>query len=281
MREATMNDTLNLQTWRSAFANSIDEFAVTVAAYLPHILVAVLVLVLGWFLSKIIETIARKVFHRMGLDRAVDRAGLTPGLSQMGWTAKPSVMVAKGVFWMVMLTVVLAAIESLGLRGLIPSVDSFVAYVPNVIAASLIMLFSVLAGGIAGGIVSSGAAAVSFSQSKRLGAATRFLTIFLGLVLALEQLGVSTQVLVAMITTVVAVFGLSMGLTLALGSREVVKHILAGHYLRQSLPIGQTVVVGEHRGTLERIGSVDALFRHDEGSWTIPNARLLEEIVER
>ena len=65
------------------------------------------------------------------------------------------------------------------------------------------------------------------------------------------------------------------------GARPIVTHILAGHFLKQSLPRDSFVEVGGERGIVERIGATDTLFRNGEESWSIPNAKLLDLIVRR
>jgi hypothetical protein len=73
----------------------------------------------------------------------------------------------------------------------------------------------------------------------------------------------------------------TVGVAFALGARPVIAHILAGHFLRQSLPAGGSIEVGGQQGTVERVGAVDTLVRGGEHTWSIPNARLIEEIVIR
>jgi small-conductance mechanosensitive channel len=85
--------------------------------------------------------------------------------------------------------------------------------------------------------------------------------------------------LITVITVLVATFGLTMGLAFALGSRTLITHILAGHYLRQTLPSGKLVEVSGRKGTVEHIGAVSTVFREGDRSWTMPNAALLEDIV--
>lgn len=100
-------------------------------------------------------------------------------------------------------------------------------------------------------------------------------------VIALEQLGVRTEIVVTVLTAVVAALGVTVGIAFALGARPVITHILAGHFLRQSLPPGGSVEIGERRGVVERVGSVDTLLRDGERAWSISNGRLLDEIVQR
>lgn len=55
----------------------------------------------------------------------------------------------------------------------------------------------------------------------------------------------------------------------------------AGHYLRQSLPQGEPIEVGGERGEVEQVGPVSTVFRDGERSWSIPNTRLLDEVIRR
>ena len=92
----------------------------------------------------------------------------------------------------------------------------------------------------------------------------------------------NTAVLVQAVTALVAVLGFAVGAAFALGARPIEGHILAGHYLRQSLPPRSVVEVDGRRGRVERVGPVDTLFRDEaERAWSVPNARLLEATIGR
>jgi hypothetical protein len=100
-------------------------------------------------------------------------------------------------------------------------------------------------------------------------------------ILASEQLGLDTQILVTVVTAIVAAIGVGLALAFALGSREIVHAILAGHYVRQSLEEGQPVEIDGQRGVLEKVGATQTMIRGVESSWSIPNTRLLETTIIR
>ncbi len=100
-------------------------------------------------------------------------------------------------------------------------------------------------------------------------------------VLTAQQLGVDPQLLMTVITALIAAAALATSLAFALGSREVVGAILASHYIRQSLAEGDVIEVDGRKGQVERIGPVDTLLRDGESSWSIPNAKLLRETIGR
>jgi hypothetical protein len=223
--------------------------------------------------------VARRALRRVGLDRAASRLRITEGLRRANVTAVPSQIVAGILFWLLMLTFVLAATEVLGLRAVSTTIDRLVAYLPNVLAAALVVVLGFALGQMARRMVVSGAAIASLSQSERLGTVTNAIVLVMTAIVAVEQLGLKTDLLVIIVAVLVATFGITMGLAFALGARSLVTHILAGHYLRQSLTSGTTVEVGGRTGVVDEVGAVSTTFREGDRSWSVPNAALLEDVV--
>ena len=131
------------------------------------------------------------------------------------------------------------------------------------------------------GVVASGVLASDVARGERVGAAVGGLVFLFFGVLALEQLGVETMLLVLLLTVLVGAATLTLGLAFALGARPVIGHILAGHFLRQSLQEGASVEIGGREGRVERVGSVETILRGSERAWSVPNAALLDEVILR
>jgi hypothetical protein len=235
----------------------------------------------GWLLSRLIQTVTQRLLHQLGLDQASRRLRVDETLQQAGITAMPSRIVARLVFWVLMLTFILSAVETLGLTAVTATIDRLIAFLPNVIGAALILVLGLLLARLVRNLVSSGAAAADLADAPRLGALAQGIVALVVGVIALEQLGVETDVVVTVITAVVGALAVTIGVAFALGARPVITHILAGHFLRQSLPSGGTVEVGGRRGTVERVGAIDTLLRDGEQAWSVPNGQLLEEVVGR
>jgi hypothetical protein len=204
---------------------------------------------------------------------------VTEGLQRANVTTAPSGIVARILFWILMLTFVLAAAETLGFTVVTVTIDRLITYLPNVVASALIIILGLVLARLAQRFVASGAAMAGFPQADTLGAAAHGVVLLITGVVAVEQLGFKTDILVTFIAVLVATMGLTMGLAFALGARGVITHILAGHYLRQTLTSGTTVEVGGRRGAVERVGAVNTVFRKGEKSWTVPNAALLDDVV--
>lgn len=274
-----MTDIMTLETGREMLAASLTALLERFTLFLPSLVAALLILAIGWVVSRVVQAVAARALARVGLDRAAERVRVAQALRDGGVTGRSSELLALLLFWVLMLTFVVSAVETLGLTAATATIDRLVAYLPSVIAAALIFLLGALFGRLARNVVASGAAASNVAYAQRLGGAANAAVVVTAGVLALEQLGVDTGFLVTLVTALVATTSLAFGIAFSLGAREVVSHILAGHYLRQSLPAGRQAEVEGRAGVVERVGPVSTTFRGSERTWTVPNGRLLREIV--
>ena len=276
-----MSEIFDVEAWRQVLVHTLTELGATVAGFLPNLVATLVILVVGWLLSRIVQALTHRLLHQVGLDRASERLRVDETLRDAGIAARPSQIVARLVFWVLMLTFILSGVETLGLTAVTATIDRLIGFLPNVIAAALILVLGLLLARLVRNLVSSGAAAADLAEAPRLGALAQGVVALVVGVIALEQLGVETQVVVTMIIAALGALAVTIGIAFALGARPVITHILAGHFLRQSLPSGGAVEVQGQRGTVERVGAVDTLLRDGERVWSVPNARLLEEVVGR
>lgn len=276
-----MSEIFDVDAWRQVLVDSLAELGTTVAGFLPNLVATFVILGLGWLVSRGTQVVAERLLRQVGLDRASARLRISEILREAGLSASPSRIVARLVFWVLMLTFVLSAVETLGLTAVTATIDRLIGFLPNLIAAGLILVFGLLLARLVRNLVGSAAAAADIGQAVRLGALAQGAVALVVGVVALEQLGIETEVVVTILTAVVLALGVALGVAFALGARPVITHILAGHFLRQSLTAGGSIEVDGRRGVVERVGAVDTLLRDESGAWSIPNARLIEEVVVR
>ncbi len=276
-----MRDLFDVQAWQQVWMKALSDLAATLAAFLPRLAGAIAILAVGWLLSRAVEIAVRRALHALGLDRASERLRIAEVLARSGIGRSLSRLIGRLLFWLLMLTFVVSAVDVLGLRGVTATLDRLIAFIPSLIGAGLIFVLGLLAARFAGGVVGSAASAAGLAGAARIGWLVQGLVVALVAVVAVEQLGVATTVLVGPLTALLAAVVFSAGLAFALGARPIITHILAGHFLKQSLPPDGIVEVGGRRGVVQRVGATDTLLRNDDGSWSVPNAQLLEQVIAR
>lgn len=128
------------QVW----TESLQQMASDALALLPNLAVALLLLLLGWVVARITEAVVSSLLRRMGVDRLAERAGGAQVLEGMGLSKSAADALSSLVYWLVLLVFLLAAVESLGLTGVVDTLAGLVNYLPHVFAAALILLLGSL-----------------------------------------------------------------------------------------------------------------------------------------
>jgi len=269
-----------VQEIRELIVSMATDTLAVVVSFTPKLIGAVAVLVFGWILARLLRAAVEHSIQA-GLDALLERTGIAQVLERSAIATRPSALLGQILFWLVMIGFLMAASNILGLTAVADAITRIFGYIPNVLSAALVLAAGVFLARFVGNVVTSAATAANLSYAQGLGAVSSTSITVMVVVVTLEQLGVDTQILITVITVTVAALTAGLALAFALGARDVVRGILAGHYLRQSIPEGAPVEVAGERGVVEQIGPICTVFRDGDRTWSMPNTRLLDEIVRR
>ena len=194
--------------------------------WLPHLVGAVLVLVVGYFIAKLVGGIVGRVLHRGGLDRAVH--GGPGGTFVQKVTASPARLIGTLAFWAVFLGAISLAVSVLGIDALKDFVAAVFAYLPNVIAAVLIFLVAgALAAGVAGLV---GRVMGDTPLGKIVATAVPILIMAIAGFMILDQLEIANTIVTITYAAILGAIALGSALAFGLGGREIAGQMLQGAY---------------------------------------------------
>jgi small-conductance mechanosensitive channel len=171
-----------------------------------------------------------RALHRIGFDRWMREGGVTEALQRAGTTLDPSTALAKLVFWTVMLLVILLAANALGLMVVSTLFSELLAYIPNVIAAVIILILGIVLGEFVKDLVLASAGA--FPGGRTLARAAKAAVIVLAVFMGLEQLGIAQDIVLVAFIAVVGAAALAAGIAFGLGGRDVAAEITRQWYER-------------------------------------------------
>ncbi len=271
---------MEFDPWTQSLLAAMSSLWASVAAFIPRLFGALVVVLLGFVVAKLLDTLLSKVLAKLGLDRLMAGTGLTKLLGRAGLRIPVSALIGKVVYWFVLLIFLVSAAESLGLERVSATLDMLALYVPKVFGAALILLAGVLLAQVLSGLVRGAAESVGLDYANGLARIAQGLVIIISISVAIGQLEVKTELLNYVIAIVLITFGLAVALAFGLGSRELVGQILAGIYVRELYEVGQRVRLADIEGQIEEIGTVKTLLLTDDGELaSVANKVLLEQRV--
>lgn len=261
------------------WTDSFNEILTAIVAWLPNLLGALAWLILGLLISQIVRVIAVRLLRRFKLDALSDRAGVTDALKSAGVEISISRLLGRALYWLTMLVFILAAAEALGLSQVVTTLGRFIGYLPNVLAAVLILLFGSLISRIVGDAVGGFSQQVGVENGPIIRQLVRYALLVFVIILAVEQLGIQALLLTSIALVLLVMLALTLTLAFGMGSRELARNIMSGFHAKDTFKIGQSVQVRQHRGVLVSIGSVKSVIETENGLISLPNHILTEEEV--
>jgi small-conductance mechanosensitive channel len=204
------------------------------------------------------------------LPRTFEQAGLKVEISEV---------LARLVFWLILLAFGLPAADALGLQAAADGLRMLIGYIPSLIGAILVFVAGIVLARLAGQATHAFTAGVGDEIARGLGQAVRYFLLAVTVVLAVGQLGFKVEFLGDAVVNLLTVCVAVLGLTFALSGRGIVRNLLAGFYVREIYVLGQAIQVEGYHGTLTAIDSLKATISTDEGQVTAPNSLLIEQVV--
>jgi hypothetical protein len=193
----------------------------TVVEYLPAILAAVIIFLIGWIIGVILYRIVVEVVKILRIDDALKATGLTEAAKGAGFTLDVGKFLGVLVEWFVILVFLIASLEILGLSRVTVFLQQVVLwYLPQVIVAVLILILAAVVAEVVKGLVAGSARALGAHGANLAGAVAKWAIWLFGIIAALTQLGIATAFLQTLFTGIVIAVALAFGLAFGLGGKE-------------------------------------------------------------
>ena len=268
--------------WDQTFwIETITQIQSGLSTWLPAILSALLLLLVGWLVARISQAVVVRLLRKLGIDRLAERTGIDRGLTTIGVQNKLSYLLARTTYWLILIFFILLALGALGLTEVVTStLNSFFSFLPRLVAATVIFLIGAFIARIVGDAITAATLQSNMSSGRIFGQAVRFCILLVVVILSLNELGVQTTILTTIIIITVAAVALGLAIAFGLGNRQLAHSIMAGFHAREEFNPGQTITIGDHTGRLVSIGTTKTLLQTGDGQISIPNVVLLNEMVQ-
>lgn len=174
-----------------------------VVTFVPKLLAFLAILIIGLLVAKVIGKAVAKLLQRVGFDRAVERGGIRKALESSKFDA--SDIVAKIVYYALALFVLQLAFGVFGPNPISDLLTTIIAFLPALVVAIVIVVIAAAIAAAVKTLIQGTLGGLSYG--KVLANTASIFILFLGVVAALNQIGVATSVTTPVLVTVLAVVG--------------------------------------------------------------------------
>lgn len=266
-----------METLRSLGTQLISSFQgalENLIAYTPGILLAAAVIVVGWLAARLLRMLTIKGIQR--LDWAFGQA---EAVAEDGTPMRDGVAhaVAAVVFWTVFLSFTAAALAGLSAPIVEAWMESFLAFLPELVSGVAIILFGFIGGALARQIAEPAAASVGIAHSALLGRISQAVVIVTGFIIGSAHIGIDVTFVVQLLTVAAGAIFAGLALALALGTREHLSNIVGVRYLRKHHRIGERLRIGDFEGRIVDMADGYVFMETDSGDVSIPGSYCARE----
>jgi small-conductance mechanosensitive channel len=203
--------------------NALD----TLLEYIPQLIGAILILIVGYVVAKILQAVVARVLQSIGFDRWMERGGIKQFFDRAQTRQTPATVLGKLVFWFVFIIAIVMATDALGIRQVSAVLSQLIAYIPNVIAAVLILILAALLANFLAGIVRGA------TGSDLLANVARYAIIVYAVFAAITQLGIAVQLTAPTFLIILGAAALAAAIAFGFGAQGVARDIVEKAYERR------------------------------------------------
>jgi len=207
--------------------DSLRDIVTRVVGYLPKLIAVLVIIIAGWMLSKLIKGILVRFLKLVKLDVASEKAGIKAILDKGGIPRTLSEIIGVLIYWVLILGIFMAALNTLGLAVAADLLNRIVSYIPNVIASIFVLVLGGILAGAVASIVKTAASNLNIVSSETLAKITHIVIVIFAVIIALQQLNIQVGVLAFAIQAAVAAMALALGLAFGLGGKETASKYLS------------------------------------------------------
>jgi hypothetical protein len=188
-----------------------------IGAFLPRLLIAMLVVLGGWLLAKVVRIALTKALRAMNFNILTERSGLDGFLRQGGMSGDTTTLFGMLIHWLVILTALLIAFNGLGLTYITDLLARVVWFIPNVFVALLVLAFGSYFARFVGNTVVNNS---KLADARLLGTLAQYAIMVFVVMIALDQIKVGGDIVRESFLVILAGIVFALALAFGLGGKD-------------------------------------------------------------
>src|SRR3989344_4320201 len=208
-------------TWGDVFNASLQDLWWGFILFVPKLVVAVVLFIIGWVLGTVVAKALEQVFHALKVDRLFQSIGADDFFRKAGMNLNTGHFVGQLVKWFVVIVFLLPSLNLVGLESIGFFLrDVVLGYLPKVVVAAFVLIIATFLAEALAKAVSASARTVNLSSANMLGAIAKYAVWVFAFIIALGELGVAEYYMNVLFTGVIAMLSIAGALAFGLGGKD-------------------------------------------------------------
>ncbi|MEL6974414.1 MAG: mechanosensitive ion channel domain-containing protein [Bacteroidota bacterium] len=259
-----------INEWKELTFNSLITMGRDIASALPKIIGALIILTIGWLVTKIVLFVLGKVMKLAKMDKLSDKINEMDLFGKGSFKLDIIKIVLGFVKWVLLLVFLIVAADILSWEIISTEIGNLLRYLPRLFSALALMMIGLYVGNFVKNTVKKLFESLEFSGSNVVSNLLFYIIVIFISITALNQAGIDTTIITNNITMILGAFLLAFAIGVGLGSRDIITDLLRSFYTRRTYAVGDKVVIGDLAGSIEAIENNSVTLMTKSGKYVIP-----------
>ena len=266
--------------FKSDTLETINSLFYKIGEGIISFLYAILVLVIGWLITKLIVFILEKALRVSKIESLSDK------LNEAEIFGKPTVklnfitIITSFVKWILLLVFFIIAADVMQWKIISVEISNLLRYLPRLFSAIVLFMVGIYIANFVKKAIYGLFQSIGLSGAKMISSLVFYGIGIIITITSLNQAGIDTSIITNNVTIVLGAFLLTFAIAFGLGSKDVVRRLLLTFYTRKNYSVGEKISINGITGEIESIENICLIVKTENGKMVIPIDEIVENRVE-
>jgi hypothetical protein len=261
---------------KDTFVNSIQLMIDTFVVAIPNLIKAMAIFIIGYYISKSIFKFVNIILVKSGIDKFGEKLNEIDFVEKMNLEIKFSFIIAKIIFYFLILIFVVAATDVLGMLALSGLVAGAIAFVPNLVVALAILIAGILGADLLRKIALTSYDTLGILNGKMIANFMFYFAFITVSLMALCQAKINTEFLATNISIVIGGAVLAFSIEYGYASKDVISNFFASRYSQSKIKVRDVIAFEGIKGTVSDLDRSSLEITTHYGKYIFPISKLLK-----
>lgn len=269
-----------IYNWADVVMQAFISMGEQLSSGLLNFFGAVLILFLGWLITKAVVYVVGKILKASRVDKLTEKIKESNIFGEAKINFEVSYVITAFVRWIMYLVFIIIAADIMNWTIVSNEISNLLRYLPQLFSALALFIIGLYIANFIRKAIKGLFESLNLSGVNALSSIVFYIIVVIFTIAALNQANIDTSIIANNITIILASILLTVAIGVGLGSRDVVKKLLFTYYARKNYNVGDKIKVGDISGEILAIDSVSVTLKTQTSKVVIPIVELTETKVE-
>lgn len=259
----------SFNTITKTLTTSLESFTNAFVSIAGSILGALLLLLTGWLVARFVRYMLLKFLNVVQFDTLAEKLNLQDMLNKANIQLTPSAVIAKFVYWIILLLFFIITTNFLGWTVISEKLNEFINFLPTLLSGIVLFVFGYYITSFLRDIILAATSSLGIGAGRMIAGFVFYFFLIVVTITALDQIGINTNIITSNVVMILGAILGAAAISYGFASRDILANILAAFFSRKTFQEGQIIRVDSVQGEIIQSNNISVTVEVPSGDKVI------------